>query len=84
MTLVAARRVVHRGLALGASLLLFGCGEEGVTPVCPPAAALYDIRVSQARESQAVKEQRAAAVEAGCATPVPSTAPESQAGAPSQ
>jgi hypothetical protein len=70
---------------VGASVsVLVACGEEGVTPDCPPLT-LYNVRTLYAEAGpdatpdeiqeqldlqEKVEEERAAAVDAGCMTPL--------------
>ena len=72
------------GLLLASASVLVACGEEGVTPDCPPLT-LYNTRTLYAEAGpdataeeiqeqeelrQKVEEERAAAVDAGCMTPL--------------
>ena len=72
------------GLLLASASALVACGEEGVTPDCPPLT-LYNVRTLYAEAGpdatdeeleeleelrQKVEEERAAAVDAGCMTPL--------------
>jgi hypothetical protein len=69
---VATRRVsLLGGAVLGVlsalCLALVACGEEGVTPDCPPLP-LYDVRDAGWVNDPEITEARAAAVDAGCLT----------------
>ena len=72
------------GLVVASASLLAACGEDGITPDCPPLT-LYNIRTLYADASpdataeeiqeqeelrEKVEEERAAAVDAGCMTPL--------------
>jgi hypothetical protein len=72
------------GLCFASAALLVACGEEGVTPDCPPLT-LYNVRTLYAEAGpdataeeiqeqldlqEKVEEERAAAVDAGCMTPL--------------
>jgi hypothetical protein len=72
------------GSLLASASLLVACGEEGVTPDCPPLT-LYNVRTlyadagpdatdeeiqEQEELREKVEEERAAAVDAGCMTPL--------------
>jgi hypothetical protein len=50
-----------------ASAALVACGEEGVTPDCPPMP-LYDVRDDASLADAGVAEAREAAIEAKCLT----------------
>ena len=63
-TLLGASAV---GLFCSVCLALVACGEEGVTPDCPPMP-LYDVQDAAWREDPEILEARAAAVDAGCLT----------------
>jgi hypothetical protein len=72
------------GMLFASAALLVACGEEGVTPDCPPLT-LYNVRTLYAEAGpdataeeiqeqeelrEKVEEERAAAVDAGCMTPL--------------
>jgi hypothetical protein len=72
MMVATRRRVSLLGAAvlgvLGASsLALVACGEDGVTPDCPPLP-LYDIHDASWVDDPEIAEARAAAIDAGCLT----------------
>lgn len=51
------------------SLLFSACGEDGVSPLCPEVRR-YDISKAGERNSPEAEADRAAAVDAGCMTPL--------------
>lgn len=55
---------VSLAVACAVGSLLWGCGEDGQSPACPPLS-LYDVN-SDASTSAQVEAERAAAVDAGC------------------
>jgi hypothetical protein len=55
------------GLLVALCLALVACGEEGVTPNCPPLP-LYNIHDENWLSEPGVAEARADAVDAGCLT----------------
>ncbi len=55
------------GLLVALSLALVACGEDGVTPDCPPVP-LYDVRDDASLTDADIQEARAKAVDAGCMT----------------
>ena len=71
--MVATRRRVSLlggavlGLLSALGLALVACGEEGVTPDCPPLP-LYDVRDASWVNDPEITEARAAAIDAGCLT----------------
>jgi hypothetical protein len=68
-------------LSVGALIGLVspGCGEDGVTPSCPPLS-LYDINAAGEANSPKVAAERAAAVDAGCMTDLGDAGPAPDAG----
>jgi hypothetical protein len=55
------------GLLVALCFALVACGEDGVTPDCPPLP-LYDIHDESWQDDPDVQEARAAAIDAGCLT----------------
>ena len=55
------------GLLVALSLVLVACGEDGVTPDCPPLP-LYSIHDDAWLTDTDVQEARAKAIDAGCMT----------------
>jgi hypothetical protein len=55
------------GLLLALSFVLVACGEEGVTPDCPPLP-LYNVRDDAWLSDADIQEARAEAIKAGCMT----------------
>jgi len=61
--------VLGLGLCVLASAVFAACGDDGESASCPPLT-LYDIGNAGERTSSEVEEERAAAVDAGCMTPL--------------
>jgi hypothetical protein len=57
------------GLLFALCLALVACGEDGVTPNCPPLP-LYNIHDENWLDDPDVQEARAEAIDAGCLTPL--------------
>ena len=55
------------GLLVALCFALVACGEEGVTPDCPPLP-LYDVQDASWVNDPEIAEARAAAIDAGCLT----------------
>ena len=66
----SAKNRVLLSLLLGAvaSVSFLACGEDGESPLCPKVR-LYDIGNAGERNSPGLKEEQAAAIDAGCMTP---------------
>jgi hypothetical protein len=55
------------GVLISLSFALVSCGEDGVTPDCPPLP-LYNIRDDAWQSDADIQEARAEAIEAKCLT----------------
>ena len=55
------------GILVALSFVLVACGEDGVTPDCPPLP-LYNVRDDAWLTDDDIQEARAAAIDAGCLT----------------
>jgi hypothetical protein len=64
----ANRVLVSLFLGALSSVLFLACGEDGESPLCPKVR-LYDIGNAGERNDPELKEEQAAAIDAGCMTP---------------
>ena len=55
------------GVLASLCVMLVACGEEGVTPDCPPLP-LYNVHDESWQDDPEVAEARAKAIDAGCLT----------------
>jgi hypothetical protein len=62
------------GLLAALSFVLVACGEDGITPDCPPLP-LYDIHDDAWQTDADIQEARAKAIDAGCMTELGEPAP---------
>lgn len=66
---IRERWVLSLGLCVLVSTFFAACGDDGESAACPPLS-LYDIGNAGERQNPEVEAERAAAVDAGCMTPL--------------